>query len=196
MKVTKISVKLVGLASLVFHKFIDHSKEVRPPEQHIYLDENNTVVIPASNIMSFLTRKKKPFGCAKVFEGRRGESYCQIVDSHVIVRPDVIPILNGDEKEIVFQGFDAGWDILKEAGTVQSSSGGNTIKQEIYPRPMLLLPWALRFEIDLIENRLINQAKLRNWFEAGGLIIALGNYRPRYGRFYVEEWIWKEEEIS
>ena len=64
--------------------------------------------------------------------------------------------------------------------------GSMSIKQEAQPRPILNLPWELSFQLEIVDNQLINETKLMNWFKSGGLLIGLGGYRPKYGRFMVK----------
>jgi len=189
MEIIKIKVGLSGLADIMFDRFIDHSKEIRPPEQKLYLAEGNKLVMPADNINAFLFNENPPAGCAKTFEGRKGKEYCRIGQSHVFIDPVVIPFLDENDNEIIFIDFnDKRFWVHEGAPRVKASSGSNTIKQEIKKRPVLRLPWRLRFQIALIKNPLIDEVKLYNWFVAGGMQISLGTYRPRFGRFEVIEW--------
>ena len=188
MEVTKINVTLSALSDIMFDKFIDHSKGERPPEQKLYLTEGNKLVLPADNLYAFLFNENPPAGCAKTFEGKKGKEYCRIGQSHVFIEPAVVPFLDGQGNEIIFNGFDERFWIHEGAPRTKASSGSNTIKQEMKKRPVLKLPWQLKFRILLIKNPLIDETKLYNWFVAGGMQIALGTYRPRFGRFEVVEW--------
>lgn len=180
----KIDVELEGLADICFDRFIDHSKEPRPPEQKLYLAEGNRLVLPAANMRAFLFSEK--YGCAKTFEGKKSKDYVRWGQGHVQIDPPLIDFLKKN-KPIVFKDFKGGLWLLEES-TVTKASGGAIIKQPIQPRPVLKLPWSLKFEISIVKNPLIDSIKLENWFNQGGLLIALGNYRPRFGRFLVKSW--------
>ena len=187
MQVTKINVKLSGLSDIMFDRFIDHSKEIRPPEQKLYLIEKNRVIMPAENIYSFLFGDKVP-GCVKTIEAKKSKPYMQH-QSFVSIDPAVVPFVDDKNKEIKFDGFGKGkkfW--IHEGSPVVKSSGGQIVKQELKKRPTMKLPWNLKFQIMLIKNDAINEEKLFNWFTSGGLIIAIGTYRPRFGRFAVDKW--------
>ncbi len=187
---TKIDVRLEGLADILFDKFIDHSKEERPPEQKIYLSEDNLLVFPSENIRAFLFGVQNPPGCAKRCEGKKHGEYVATGLGHVIPdNPPLIPFLDENDQPIKFQGFEDGkfW-ILKQAPRTKMAGSAGSIKQEVKPRPVLKLPWSLNFQIGLVDNNIIDENKLHNWFDRGGLIIALGSYRPRFGRFHVTEW--------
>lgn len=187
MDVIHIKVKLDGLADIMFDKFIDHSKENRPPEQKLYLAEGNKVVLPAENVRAFLFSENSPAGCAKTFEGKE---YVRIGYGYAHISPVLIPFVDTSSgKPIEFKSFDDGrFSIYLSAGRTKASTGSNTIKQEAKPRPLMKLPWSIMFTIDLIKNGYIDENKLYNWFVAGGKQIALGTYRPAFGRFEVAEW--------
>jgi hypothetical protein len=183
MDIKKLLLQLDGLADIMFDKFIDYSTEKRPPEQKLYLGAKNEIVLPGENILAFLFGED-PAGCAKAFEGKKAKEYLRIGNSHVFVEEDFIPFLRGEDS-IIFKGFENESMYLKYAGG-RTKQGARSIKQEIKARPVLRLPWMLRFHIILVKNVLIDETKLFNWFTIGGIQIALGTWRPRYGRFAVE----------
>jgi len=173
----RIKVRLEGLSEVMFDRFIDHSKENRPPEQKLYLSGDNLIVLPAENLHSFLFGQF-PVGCAKAFEGRQGSEYIRFGESHVFIAPLLIPFLDGKNKPIKFNGF--GKDHLEIWLTSgRTKKGSMSIKQEAKPRPYLKLPWALEFNITLLENPKIDSTKLENWFRAGGITIAIGTAELR-----------------
>lgn len=191
MKHTKIDVTLSGLSDIMFDRFIDHSKENRPAEQKLYLIQGNKLILPAANIESFLFCENPP-GCAKKFEGKKGKDYISYGYSHVFINPMVIPFKDDKGNEIVFDGFENGRFYVFELGG-RNKSGSLSIKQEAKPRPVLPLPWNLSFQITLLNNDKITNTTLYNWFTEGGILVALGTFRPRYGRFEVAIWEEKEE---
>ena len=185
MEMQKIQVVVNGLADIMFDRFMDHSKEKRPPEQKLYLTEGNVLVLPAENIYAFLF-SENPAGCAKWFEGKKGKSYISIGQGHVLIDPFFIPFTDG-KKPIVFKDFTSDKFWIHQ-GAPRTKQGSLSIKQEIKPRPVLKLPWQLAFDITLIKNALIDDTKLYNWFVTGGLQIGFGTYRPRFGRFDIAQW--------
>lgn len=193
MKKTQIEIKLSGLSDILFNRFIDHSKEQRPAEQKFYITDGNKLVLPNLNIDAFLFGEN-PGGCAKTFEGKRGKEYIRIGIGHVHISPTLIHFKDDKGKDIEFNGFDDNrfWILMQGGRTKQSTL---SIKQEAQPRPAMRLPWNLEFSIDVIKNGLIDGTKLYNWFCMGGLQIALGAYRPKFGRFEVARWEEKEIEL-
>lgn len=186
-KMQEFEITLNGLSDILFNRFIDHSKEVRPPEQLLYLVDNNLVVLPREHLYAFLTNQKSG-GVIKKVEKRGSGDYLDIAASHISIREDVIPFRRKNEP-IVFNGFGNGtFKKFTASPVTKMSSGPGIIKQPAYDRPLLTLPWSLTFHMQLIENPKITEGKLRNWFEIGGILVAIGSYRPRYGRFSVS---WK-----
>lgn len=186
LEMQKIAVKLEGLTDIMFDRFIDHSKDIRPPEQKMYLITGNKLVLPSENIESFLFGMKGPPGCALKFEGKEGRNYSSMGLAHVIISPLEIPIM-AKGKQVVYKDF-KGKQFYVYRSSPKIGSGINVVKSEIKPRPVLRLPWSVSFQLKVIKNNLIDDVRLYNWFVAGGVQIALGTYRPKFGRFAVDVW--------
>jgi len=138
---TEIEVQLSGLSDIMFDRFIDHSKEQRPPEQKLYLAGDNEVVLPAENIIAFISGEN-PQGCARSFEGKKGKEYIRTALGHIFVDPMVIPF-HHNGKPLIYETFDKG-PLWVHWGSGRTKSGSVSIKQEIKPRPVLKLPWTMR----------------------------------------------------
>lgn len=187
MEETQIRVVGESLADILFDQFFDHSKEPRPPEQKLYLGKKNQIMFPSLNVMAFLFNQKGN-SCVTKFEGKKRGDYISMGFSHVFINPQMIPFRGKDEKPVFFTDFDNGPFYIVRAAPTTKMPGGGFIKQEAKPRPALKMPWTLEFQITLYKNLLINDVKLRNWFEMGGLLIGLGTYRPLFGRFRIKTW--------
>lgn len=187
-----IEVTLSGLSDIMMDRFIDHSAEKRPVEQKLYLDEANRICLPAENIWSFLFSENN-MGCAKSMEGKQGKKYIKVGMSHMNIEPQLIPFRDTADKEIYYEGMKG--QLYQYLASAVTKKGALMIKQEAKPRPCIKYPWRLSFTITLIEseaNDILNETKLYNWFVKGGLLVALGSYRPRFGRFEVIKWDVKE----
>lgn len=184
MELTKIKVQLNSLADIMFDRFIDYSFEKRPPEQKLYLGEGNVLVLPQDNIIAFLFGEN-PAGCAKAFEGKQGKTYIRIGQSHVFIDEPMILFLT-EGKPVIYQNFDN--QLWIHRGAPRTKKGSLSIKTEMKERPVLKHPWSLCFGITVVKNNYIDETKLYNWFVMGGMQIALGTYRPRWGRFSIEKW--------
>lgn len=182
-----MKVKLIGAAPILFDRFIDMSADQRPPEQKLYLNDKGVLTLPALNVISFFFGEN-PGGCAARFEKKARKDYQVMGMSHVVISPnDILFTRNG--KPVVFTKFVDNYD--KAAGIRVLYHKANVKKSGlIIPspkvRPALELPWELEFEITLFENHLISIKKLQNWLLRGGMEIALGTYRPLFGRFMAE----------
>ena len=184
MEITKIKAELSSLSDIMFDRFIDYSQEKRPPEQKFYLGDGNALVLPQENIIAFLFGEN-PAGCAKAFEGKKGKEYIRIGQSHVFIDEPLIPFMS-DGKPVTFNGF--GNQLWIHQGSPRMKKGNLSIKSEMKERPVIRHPWGLPFTLTIIKNNYIDETKLYNWFIMGGMQIALGTYRPRWGRFTVEKW--------
>jgi len=134
--------------------------------------------------MSFLCGSLKP-GCIKKFEGKKSGGYLDVAYSHISFTPNTVPFLRKG-KPIVFKTIEDAnlWGIKLSGGITKPGP----IKQEAQPRPYLTTPWELIFTITLVKNSMIDETKLYNYFTNGGIVVALGTFRPLYGRFLVKEW--------
>ena len=172
----------------MFDRFIDHSAEKRPAEQKLYLLDGNQVILPAENILSGFLCGTDPKGCAKVFEGKKGADYIRMMMAHTVITPDAIPFLDSNMKPVKFTKFGAGSPFKIVTAAARTKKGSLSIKQEAQDRPLLTMPWHLKFGIKLFVNTAVDENKLHNYFDRGGIEIALGTWRPRYGRFMVKGW--------
>jgi hypothetical protein len=188
MKVSKISVTLEGLSDIMFDRFFDHSGEDRPPERKLYLNDAGEVVLPAECIYSFLFRDMAPVGVIRFVEKRGAKDYIALGQAHLSIEPTLIPFLDEKGKAIKFTKFGPGTKFMVNdwSAGITKLNGGKVIKQEVRKRPILRLPWLLEFSINLFPNDKVTPDKLQSWFETGGLVTALGTYRPRHGRFMVK----------
>ena len=197
-KITKIAVRLEGLSDIMFDRFYDHSKEDRPPERKLHLNEEGEIVLPAENIHSFLFRDMPPVGVIRFVEKKAAKDYIAYGQAHVAIQPTLIPFVTPDGKPIRFTEFGSGFPFYVNdwSAGVTKMSGGKALKQEVRKRPVLRLPWWLSFDLLVFPNDRVTPEKLLAWFEVGGLVTALGTYRPRYGRFLVKGWTESSEDTG
>lgn len=182
--VEKIKITLNGETAIMFDKFTGQEKDTKTPEQKFYFFNGN-IVLPAENIYAFLFGEN-PAGCAKSFEGKKGKEFIRTGMAYLIVKPESIPFQRNG-KNLTFTSFDGDlFDVCEYAPRTKMSGSPNTIKQNLKRRPLLLPPWSLTFEIEVMKNPLIDIQRLYNWFSQGGKIIGIGTYRPRFGRFSVK----------
>lgn len=190
MKILEIGVTLKGISDLMFDRFYDHSKEDRPPEKKLHLNAKSELMLPSEYINSFLFRDMQPAGVVRFVEKKGAKDFIAIGQSHVFIEPTLIPFTDDKGKLVKFNGFgDGGQFYINDwSAGLTKLGGGKVIKQEIRKRPVLRPPWQLSFGITLFENNKITPEKLYSYFETGGLVIAIGTFRPKHGRFMIEKW--------
>jgi hypothetical protein len=187
-EMTEIDIEIEGLSDILFDKFFDHSKNERPPEKKFYTDpdgDGKTVCLPSENLWSFLFAELNQ-GCARRFEGKKSKEYLSYGQSHVAIKPDFIPFTENG-KQVQFDKFGKKFRIFQQSAPTKLSGGG-MIKQEAKKRALVKLPWELKFNIVVFKNDRVTSEKLLEWFNKGGILIGLGTYRPRFGRFMVKKW--------
>lgn len=179
----KINVTLVGITGVMFDPFRGQEKDTKPPETKFYFGEGDIISMPSENIYAFLF-SENPAGCAKSIEGKGYREYARFGHANIIIEPWLIPFTR-DGEPIKFTGFDDKSCYISEFAP-RTKLGSLSIKQNIKQRPVLLTPWELKFTVNMIKNTKINRDRLFNWFTQGGMIVGLGTYRPRFGRFAVK----------
>jgi len=182
MEITNRKVILVGLRDIMFDRYAgDNETQLLPEQKMYYAEDGKTLVVPSLNLFSFLSAENST-SCAKKFGKRNWRDYSHAFSSFISIEPDLIP-LTKNGKKVVFNGkFNKDIYIRHDVARLR---GG--IPHPL-TRPVVRMPWELSFEICMFENEYFSETLLRNWFEKGGLVIGLGNYRPVFGKFKVEKW--------
>lgn len=184
MKITKYSVVLEGIKPIMFNSYVSKDIENIPPEKKMKYD-GNKIVIESDRIMSFLidNNPKLPSGCIKLFTNmKKYKTLLPKAKAYIGIHPRNIP-LTRDGKELT----------VKDAVMREDKVGGGGVPN-LVKRPMIEIPWELKFQIDLVENPEIPVDLLKDWFDRGGIEVALGAWRPIYGQFIVKEF--KEIEVK
>jgi len=191
-ELTEVRVKFTGLTAIMFDRFVSMEGEELPPEKKLYLREEGKrkrVILPSGNIMSFLAGEKKSC-CAFFAKKGEGAKIRQMIWGAVAIRPDEIPFTR-DGKPAYFKGFGEGTGFRIDERKAIVKKGGQLIPQPTI-RPVMELPWELEFDLTLWGNDLKFRffpeegRTLANWFIRGGLMVAIGNFRPHFGRFTAE----------
>lgn len=183
MEKKETAVTASGLAPIMFDRFYDQSKTERAPKDKLYL-RDDFIVLPVDNVWAFLTCQRT--GCARVFEGKGWMDYYRACQSFVrIEEQDPLSFLNDNRKPIKFDNFKKQTYVYTT--NVLVGTGKNTSRNKT-SRPVLRMPWQVDFHLILFDNELITIQKLEEWFRVGGVLIAWGNGRPKFGRFEIVKW--------
>ena len=184
----KRGVRLSGITDIMFDRYAGDNKTQLPPERKLYFGaDGKTLVLPAANLLSFLSAQNTDSAPKRFMDPRQYKSVCQALLSYTVVRPAEIPFLNG-RKPIRFERLGEPED--REAAVYVHRSVARLAKGIPNPkvRPVLRTPWALEFELEMYPTPQVSEDMLHDLFVKGGLAIGLGTFRGVFGKFEVEAW--------
>jgi len=176
-----VEVQLNSLSPLMFNTF--RGQEEIPPEKKLTLARNGTtLILPASNIMGFLTSTLVGRSCINTFvpPKERPEKKADVLAS-VAIKETEIPILS-DGKTIEFTGFND--KVYIDQRAAQASKTARVIAS----RPVVAEPWSVKFTLLVNPSEYVTIARLEDWFRDGGTAVGLGAFRPFFGKFDVVGW--------
>jgi hypothetical protein len=177
---TRISVELTGVRPIMFDRYAGDNNTQLAVHDKMYLDEHQGLIIPAINLFSLLAAENTKSVCRQFF-GRQGKTIGLGIASYTTIVEMEIPLLN-DEGQIVWTGEWTGQ--LSHVRHVARVKGGIPNPKD---RPVIALPWHLRFEVEYIDNKFCTLENLRTAYEMGGTM-GLGTFRPYFGRYELTAW--------
>ena len=181
-------VVLEGLADMMFDRYAGDNNTQLEPWQKLYFGADaKTLVLPALNIMSFLSAHNTNSAPKRLLDKRKFKDAANACLSFVTISPTQIPIMR-DGKPIEFGRLDQ--DVDATSGVYIHRSVARLDKGIPNPkvRPVLPTPWELHFTLTLLPNKEIQEQQILNLFEAGGMALGLGTFRGVYGKFRVKTW--------
>ena len=159
-------------------------QEEIPPERKLSLaPDGTTLILPASNIMGFLTSTMGGRSCVNTFvpPKERPEKKAEVLAS-VAIRETDIPFLD-ENGPIQFHGFNS--KVYVDERAAQASKTARIIAR----RPVVAQPWALEFGLFINESDYVTATRMKDWFTQGGVAVGLGAFRPFFGKFEVSSWV-------
>lgn len=177
----KRKVVLNGITPIMFDRYSGNNKEQLAVMDKLYVDDKNHLVIPSTNILSFLSSQNTESAPQRVI-GRGYKEVCKAALSFVSITPLNIPILR-DGKSIA-----ANEDNIKIHYAVARVKKGVLSVPNPKERPYLDTPWEIEFELTLLETPSLNETLLKKIFEIGGIAIGLGTFRGVFGKFNIKTW--------
>lgn len=181
-----IKFKCTGLAPIMMDRFLGMKGEF-PPEQKLYLEKGNGLIVPAKNLHSFYFGEK-PGGCVKRFlDPKEFKKVILSGQAYIAMKAISYPLMRETE-QIIFNGFDKNERDEKAKIYVDRDKGiskGTTPLSLV--RPVIELPWWFEFEVEIYKNDLFDRTMFYNWTVRGGIEVAIFNHRCVYGRFLAEE---------
>ena len=136
---------LNGLTPIMLDAF--RGQEELPPEKKLYYHQDGeTLILPASNIVGFLTSRSS-HSCLRVFVNNKDwKTRGPEVVGNVSVDPVRIPFLN-DEEPILFDGkFND--KVYMDERMARPSATARVLAR----RPVIDTPWLLKFKLILIRK--------------------------------------------
>ena len=189
---TKIKVELTGVTDLMFAAYRGDRKELLPAER-MYLQDDGQLYIPAGNIGSMLY-----FAFDRALEfrykamGATKKDLEVVAPSVIQISPARIDVLSSGTPTNVSVGFGKGSPLYLDERKAGGSAGGgnNKLPPHMEVRPVLRVPWSVKFDVRLLENEFIRDEKeLNKWFATAGTYAGLGAGRKiGFGRFDVTRW--------
>lgn len=173
----KIRVKIRGTCDLLQHKRSEKSgnkeKKLKKTQAEVdyseswrealYRDDEIGCYLPSDYISACLVKS----GTGYQFKGQK--TFKDIVKAVVLVEPEKIPL-----------GKDKPDYIDKRYGVIQRN-------QVLVYRPAFRKGWEAEFDLTILDDEQISTKTLKEILDNAGTLIAIGDWRPRFGRFEVIE---------
>lgn len=185
----KRTVHIRGLTDIMFDRYPGDNDTKLEPWQKLYLggQEGRTICLPSANIMSFLSAQNTDSAPKRLLDSRKYKQFALACGSFVSIGPHMIPFLR-DGQPIVFGKFVNETDV--ESGVYIDRRVARLEKGIPNPkvRPVLPLPWELRFNLTMFPNKQIQEQQLMNVVTEGLLCLGLGTFRGQFGKAELILW--------
>ena len=182
------TVHIRGLTDIMFDRYPGDNDTKLEPWQKLYLGgEGRQIMLPSANIMSFLSAQNTDSAPKRLLDPRKYKAFALACGSFVTIEPRMVPFLR-DGSPITFGKLVGDVDV--ESGVYVHRAVARLEKGIPNPkvRPVLPLPWELRFQLTLFPNRQIQEQQLMNVFQEGLICLGLGTWRGQYGKAEVTLW--------
>lgn len=191
----KRRVVLRGVMPIMFDRYPgDNDTKLSPSQKLYYGDDGHSLVLPSTNVMSFLSAKNTDSAPKRLLDSRKYKKFTEACASFVMIEADSAEYsenlpLTRNGKAVVFDAFDD-TEVCKSSGVFIKRDVARLEKGIPNPkvRPVLPLDWEVTFLLTLFPNDQIQEQQLKNVFSRGGRAIGLGTWRGRFGKFEIAEW--------
>jgi hypothetical protein len=191
-------VHLRGLTDIMFCRYAGDNDTKLEPWQKLYLggEGGRTICLPSANVMSFLSAQNTDSAPKRLLDPRKYKRFALACGSFVMIdagKPDLMPFLR-DGEPVEFGRIDGkradGWQCDGKSGVYIRHDVARLEKGIPNPqaRPVLPLPWDLKFTLTLWPNKEVQEQQLLNVFTDGLIAIGLGTWRGRFGKAEVVSW--------
>lgn len=131
-------------------------------------------MIPALNVYSLLAAENTK-SVARQFFGKNGKTIALGIGSYTSIREFQIPVCD-ENGPVKFTAWNE--QVYVHKAVARLKNGVPNPKE----RPVLALPWSIKFTVEYIENSYCTFENLRMAFQMGGTL-GLGTFRPMFGRY-------------
>lgn len=176
-------VVLTGLTEVLFDRYAGDNTTSLPVEQKLYVNAERQVCLPALNLLSFLSAVNTESAPKLLFDPRKYRPIASAMLASTLIQPAFIPF-SRKGKPIVFGSFDS--DGLDEVSGIQVVRHVARLEKGIpnpKVRPMLGLPWELKFNMTILPHPDLTIEIIEKLFEEGGARLGIGTFRKAYGKF-------------
>lgn len=172
----------------------DNNTQLTPSQKLYFGEDGETLVIPSTNLMSFLSAKNTDSAPKRLLDSRHYKKFTEACASFVMIcadqddySEDLVLLRNGEP--IRFKGLNDK-EICESSGVFIKRDVARLEKGIPNPkvRPVLPLPWSLSFRLSLFPNDQVQEQQLKNVFDKGGYAVGLGTWRGRFGKFVISQW--------
>lgn len=181
-KVLKRQVTLTGITEILFDRYPGDNTTELTPDKKLYLLPDKTIVLPALNIISFLTAINTESAPKLLMDTREYKNICAALLASIQISPNYIPFLR-DGRQLKFGEFVDDMDTVSGIKVVYHVARLAKGIPNPKVRPMLGLPWSLEFSMTVLPHPELNIDQIQNLFEDGGLRLGLGTFRKAFGKF-------------
>lgn len=187
--VIRRQVHLRGLTDIMFDRYPGDNDTRLDPWQKMYLagDTGRTISLPSGNIMSFLSAQNTDSAPKRVLDPKKYKVFTQACGSFVTIGPRMLSFLRNDAPILFGELIE---DLDRLSGVYIDRRVARLPKGIPNPkvRPVLPLPWELKFELTLLPNRQIQEQQLLNVMQEGLLVVGLGTFRGQFGKAEIISW--------
>lgn len=181
------TVTLEGTAPIMFDRYAGDNDTKLEAWQKLYFGNEKTLILPALNLRSFLSAHNTNSAPKRLLDKRKYKDVANAALSFLDISPYEIPFLR-EGKPITFGKLEGDKDpvsgVYIHRAVARLDKGIPNPKE----RPVLPLPWALKFTLVLFPNKEIQEQQILNLFENGGRALGLGTFRGVFGKFMVTQW--------
>ena len=187
-KVTR-TVLIRGITDIMFDRYPGDNDTKLEPWQKLYLGgaTGRTIMLPSANLMSFLSAQNTDSAPKRLLDPRKYKNFALACGSFVTITPRMIPFLREGQpiefgKLVNDEDAESGVYIDRRVARLEKGIPNPKV------RPVLPLPWELKFTLLLLPNKQVQEQQLMNIINDGLLCLGIGTFRGQFGKAELVLW--------